>query len=77
MFKVIQRFQKTPNEYIFTLKMETAMSIETLDNSQFCAPHIRKPKLYSELTSEMKYKKGYEVGIRDYYCTEIMETVRW
>jgi hypothetical protein len=34
MLKVIQRFGREPNQYMFTLKMAAAISAETLDKFQ-------------------------------------------
>jgi hypothetical protein len=38
--------RKTPNKHIFTLKMATAMSVETLDNFQHSTLIILEPKIY-------------------------------
>jgi hypothetical protein len=42
------RLPNMPNHHIFTLKIATAMSAETLQFSTFVAAYPRKPKLHIE-----------------------------
>jgi hypothetical protein len=58
----ILRLPKSPNHYTFTLKMETAMFAETLDNSIFGAAHPQKPKIHDVIICFINIQTSRKLG---------------